>query len=121
MALLLNHLALELHRIRGRFFEDAFGFFVSKWRPTPGRQKWIMEPADPNDLLEELYEYILAHYRCAADCLAEKVNCDEVSPVEVNNHMLQRAATCPFAMAVLLELRFAEVYEIQKSLVLVGM
>jgi len=109
------HLALELHRIRGKFFEDTFGFFVSRWRSTLGRQKWIMEPQDPNDLLEEIYEYILAHYRCAADCLAEQLSCNELSPVQVNNHMMQRAATCPFAMAVLLELRFAEVTIIMRD------
>ncbi len=48
-------------------------------------------------------------YRCAADCLVELRECDEVSPAEVNEHMLQRASSYPFAMAVLMELRFAEV------------
>jgi hypothetical protein len=109
------HFTLELHRIRGRFFEDIFGWFVSKWRPTAGRQKWIMEPSDPNDLLEELYEYVLAHYRCAADCLAEFIGCNEVSPKQVNSYMLERAASCPFAMAVLMELRFAEVTIIMRD------
>jgi hypothetical protein len=63
---------LELHRMRGKFFADIFGLFVSKWRPYTGKTKWIMEPSDPNDIQAELPEYTLAHYRCALDCLSDK-------------------------------------------------
>lgn len=103
------HFLLELHRMRGKFFGDVFGLFVNKWRPSAGKMKWIMEPSDPNDVQMELPDYILAHYRCALDCLAEIRQCDHLSPVQVNEHMLERAKSYPFVMAVLLELRFAEV------------
>ncbi len=68
-----------------------------------------MEPSDPNDIQAELPEYILAHYRCALDCLSEIRQCNQLSPVQVNDYMLERAKCYPFVMVVLLELRFAEV------------
>jgi hypothetical protein len=88
------HFALEFHRMRGRFFDEDFGYFVSKWRTTPGKQKWILEPLDPNDLEDELYEYMLAHYRCAVDCLAE-IKGSTLSPAQINEHMLEGASNFP--------------------------
>lgn len=106
------HANLEIYRMKNKLSQDIFGFFVGKWR-SGGAIKWIMEPSDPNDLENELYQYVAAHYCAAAFCL-KKINSiendgDRISPVDVNMHMIDQAESYPLCMATLLDLRFAEV------------
>jgi len=58
---------------------------------------------DPKEALQEWRQYLLAHYRSAADA------CGSSNPVTIHEHMLQRAVEVPLCMAVLLDLRLLEI------------
>ena len=60
------HAKLEQYRKKSQLSQEFWGFFVSKWRKSAQEMKWIMDPADPNDLEEELPQYIAGHYRAAS-------------------------------------------------------
>ena len=66
------HAKLEFYRMKSKLTEEFWGYFVSKWRNSAQEMKWIMEPSDPNDLEDELPQYIAAHYRAASYCLHKK-------------------------------------------------
>ena len=78
------HTKLEFYRMKSKLTEEFWGYFVSKWRTSALEMKWIMEPSDPNDLENELPQYIAAHYRAASYCLQKKKGSTEtISVTEV--------------------------------------
>jgi len=100
------HFQMEMLGVFGKLFQEGRGDTVFSYRNTIGRWNWIMYPRDPTDALNELIPYLVAHYRAAADCLAEHRR-DRISPAEVLAHMNSRAADYPLALYFLMEIRFA--------------
>ena len=89
--------------MRGRFSRDYTSFFARKWRPKEPQLNWIYVIRDPNEGLHEWREYLLAHYRAAAEASGS------TDPVEIHEYMLERAVDVPTCMAVLLDLRLLEI------------
>ena len=45
--------------MRGRLFDDFFGYLVKAWQPTTSQLNWVLFPGDPRDAESELVECIL--------------------------------------------------------------
>jgi hypothetical protein len=97
------HYMMEFMTMRARLSRDYISYFVRKWRPTDPQLNWIMVIRDPKEALQEWREYLLAHYRCAADASGKS------NPFEVHEYMIERAVDVPMCMAALLDLRLLEI------------
>ena len=94
---------MEFLSMRGRLSRSYTSFFARRWRPAEPSLNWIYIIRDPNDGLHEWREYMLAHYRAAAE--ASKTT----DPVKIHDYMIRRAVEVPACMAILLDLRFLEI------------
>lgn len=106
------HYMMEFGSMRGRLVQDVFGWFGSRWRSTEPQLNWLLCVKDPTDFVLEMPQYLLAHYRGAYNCLKMKLGSDNeatITPVDVHNHMIDRAVEHPICMAVLLDLRLVEI------------
>lgn len=103
------HYLMQFANMSNRLSWDYLNYFVSAWRPTEPQQNWLLCVSDPTDYVLEMPEYILAHYRAAADGLRSKYPKAPLTPASVHRHMLERAEEHPVCMAILLNLRFVEI------------
>lgn len=104
------HYFMELCNMRSRLVRDVFKFWASRWRSKPQQLEWILDLSDPTDFCHEMPQYLLAHYRSAFDSLkAMRPDGAELSPVDIHDHMVERAIQHPVCMAVLLDLRLLEI------------
>ena len=105
------HFQMEFLTMRGRLCHDVFAFFGRKWRPSDPSFNWITTIRDPNDALLELPQYLLCHYRAAAEAAANV--CDipfqDITESQIHKYMLERAVDVPMVMAVLFDLRLIEI------------
>ena len=97
------HFMMEFLTMRGRISCSYTAFFARKWRPKEPQLDWIYIIRDPNEALHELREYMLAHYRTAAE------ESGTTDPVRIHKYMLDRAIKVPTCVAVLLDLRLLEI------------
>ena len=97
------HFMMEFLSMRGRFSRSYTSFFARRWRPKEPQLDWIYVIRDPNEALHEWREYLLAHYRAAAE------ESGTTDPVQIHEYMLKRSVEIPICMAVLLDLRLLEI------------
>lgn len=97
------HYMMEFGSMRGRLSSSIFSFFGRLWRPSDAQLQWILLLRDPRDALYEFPEYLLCHYRTAAEESGLK------DPVEVHEYMIKRAIDIPMCMAILFDLRLIEI------------
>lgn len=107
------HYLMEVANMSNRLSRDFLSFFVSDWRPTEPRLNWLLCVSDPTDYVLEMPQFIVGHYRAAADGLQKKRDDENddrpITAADVHEHMLERALEYPVCMAVLLTLRFIEI------------
>ena len=105
------HFQMEFLTMRGRLCQDVFAFFGRKWRPSDPSFNWITTIRDPNDALLELPQYLLCHYRAAAEATAKDfaIPLEDLSENQIHNYMLKRAVDIPMVMATLFDLRLIEI------------
>ena len=96
------HFQMEFLTMQGRLCHDVSAFFGRKWRPSDPSFNWITTIRDPNDALLELPQYLLCHYRAAAEAAANV--CDipfqDITEFQIHKYMLERAVDVPMVMAV---------------------
>ena len=97
------HFMMEVLSMRGRLSRGFTSFFARKWRTAEPSMMWIYLIRDPNDALREWREYLLVHYKIAAEAA------ETTDPIDVHRYMIDRAVEIPTCMAVLLDLRLLEI------------
>lgn len=102
------HACLKFHNMCGDLFGNFLALFFRAWRDTPSKIEWILRPKDPTQLEEELWQYVLAHYRSAYIYCKSSFS-REPTPAEVHKYMVDLAGKSPIKLAVLLHLRYAEI------------
>eukprot|EP00978_Attheya_sp_CCMP212_P024657 scaffold77827_cov42-Attheya_sp.AAC.1 len=104
------HFLLHAHRGTGLLFgETHLNHAVGQWRNTFKQIQWYLFPGDPNQTDRKKPEYIFAHYVAAARKCAELKGTNELSSVEVWDHMMSRAKEHPLLFVILMELNYADI------------
>jgi hypothetical protein len=106
------HMKMEQIKKKAELLFEALFHIVKQYRKTQGKQDWVMNPRDPNQMEDEVISCFAAMLRAAIDSIAETLHVNTLSPAAVNAHMLKRAQEYPIAMLMLMEYRFTEVYYI---------
>jgi hypothetical protein len=103
------HLKMNGYRsLNMKLFRDVLKLAVSRWRPTTHSFEYLIHCNDPRDVEDEMFQYLCAHYRNAADKL-EVIKGRKVSAKEIHKHMLERAKAHPLCMAFYIHNNFLEV------------
>ena len=104
------HFLLHAHRGTDLLFgETHLNHAVGQWRKSFKQIQWYLFPGDPNQTDREKPEYIFAHYVAATRKCAEAKGTNELSAVEVWDHMMSRAKEHPLLFIILMELNFADI------------
>jgi hypothetical protein len=90
--------------VSGEYFEDLLKDIWSSFHNSWDKVKWILFPTNPRQRKSDYSWCLLANYAVAAINLCWHQNRD-VSAVEVNNFMLERAQEYPICALGLLEIR----------------
>ena len=98
------HMTMESMEKRALLLDSVVRHFVSTYRTTKGRQDWVMSIFNPNQAEDELVPYVAALYRAAGDSVAQLAGMSAVSPLDVHQHMLDRARQYPLSMSILINL-----------------
>jgi hypothetical protein len=104
------HALMKSIEVKSSLAEECVLFWVSTYRPTEGKQKFVMFPRDPTQAVEEMLPYAMAMRRAAGDELAEHLGVTEVSAAQVDEHMASRAQKYPVCLQNLLDTRLTEVF-----------
>jgi hypothetical protein len=102
------HWMMEAINMRGKLSYSIFEYWGKLWRSTEARYNWIVAVSDPRDAMNELPQYVLAHYRVAADEY-KAINRRDGSAKEIHNHMLERAQEYPIVLAILVDIQMIEI------------
>jgi hypothetical protein len=109
------HALMKTIEVKSSLAEECVLFWISTYRPTEGKQKFVMFPRDPTQAIEEMLPYAMAMRRAAGDELAEYLGITEVSAAQVDEHMMSRAQQYPVCMQTLLDTRLTEVFFILRD------
>ncbi|KAL7523895.1 hypothetical protein ACHAWF_001594 [Thalassiosira exigua] len=114
---------LKTYNCCGMMFRNFLEVFFRAWRITIPKVHWILDPNDPRQLVNELYQYVLAHYRSAfIYCWQSWGKRDDKvpTPSDIHKYMLSRSKECPFRLAVILQLLYADITKLMKMAAKVG-
>lgn len=104
------HTALEGWRMLGRLCRDCHSqLLFSYWRPTAGKQEYVLQPSDPRQVEEESAELLIAHYAAAIRATAKHYKSNQVSVKQVEDYMVMRASQHAAVLDVLIAMRVLEV------------
>lgn len=103
------HLLLELLKMRGKVFEGShLADMIHAFRRGDKSKKWVLEPGDPSQALEEMYEATSALLVKACRETAKIAN-GPVSAIDVYDHMVKCASEDPTEFVIFMEMQFVEV------------
>ena len=107
------HTKLSGCKSNGIFFETHLEQIFTPWRNTEGMINWVKNPGDPNQLEDEL-TLVIAAFNVSAirGLVAHRKQIGgslEISAVDVEEFIIERAREYPIIMVVLMQLRLAEV------------
>jgi hypothetical protein len=105
---LLNLLQKNGHRFAKTHLWD----YLEPFRNSDKKKYWFLFPGDPGQTLHELPEMIGAHYVSAIRELSLIRRGEAISPVEVHDHMLERALEHDHCMIVLMWLHVVAISDI---------
>ena len=108
------HTVMKSLNASGEYFEELLKNVFSAWRDSWDKVRWILTPSDPRQRENEYSWYLLASYVVAAENLSKHLGRD-VSSVEVNDFMLERAKEYPICALALLELRMGTVVKLMRN------
>ena len=108
------HTVLKSLNASGEYFEELLKGVWSSFRDTIEKVKWILFPSDPRQRESDYSWCLLAHYWVAASELRKHLGKD-VSAVEVNDFMIQRAIEYPICALALLEIRVGTVIKLMRN------
>ena len=108
------HTVMKGLNASGEYFQELLKDVWSSFRDTWEKVQWILFPSDPRQREVEYSWCLLAHYAVAAANLRRHKGCD-VSAVEVNDFMLQRAKEYPLCAMVLLEIRVGTILKLLRN------
>ena len=108
------HTVMKSLNASGEYFEELLKNVFSAWRNSWDKVRWILTPSDPRQRENEYSWYLLASYVVAAENLSKHLGRD-VSSVEVNDFMLERAKEYPICALALLELRMGTVVKLMRN------
>lgn len=108
------HTVLKSLNASGEYFEELLKGIWSSFRDSWDKVKWILFPTDPRQREGDYSWCLLANYAVAAHNLCENLGRD-VSAVEVNDFMLQRAEEYPLCALALLEIRVGSVLKLMRN------
>ena len=95
--------------MRGEDFTDSHLVdMIHGFRKGDKSKKWVLEPGDPSQALEEMYEAVAAFYvKACRECA--KVKKAPISPIDVWDHMTSCAKEDPTEFVILMKIRFVEI------------
>jgi len=97
------------HQIADLFWHSHLQLFVKQFRPTLGRQDWYRKSGDQRIPAQETPSYAVAHCAVAFEALrSAAAPGDEISDLDVREHMLKRAVMFPILCIIMLELQLYE-------------
>ena len=108
------HTVMKALNASGEYFQELLKDVWSAFRDTWEKVQWILFPSDPGQREVEYSWCLLAHYAVAAINLRQHKGMD-VSAVEVNGFMLQRAKEYPLCAMVLLEIRVGTILKLMHN------
>lgn len=88
------HTVMKGLNASGEYFQVLLREIWSEYRDTSERVNWILFPSDPRQREEEYSFHLLANYAVASLNLYSNLDRD-ISAVEVNDFMLERAKAYP--------------------------
>eukprot|EP00978_Attheya_sp_CCMP212_P005902 scaffold13182_cov64-Attheya_sp.AAC.6 len=106
------HMYMEfMKKSKGSFMRDAvWDEWVQMWRPGDKAEDFVLEPGDPTQAEPEFTEaYCAVIVYLAIMAVREKMGDEGVSPVDVLDHMIDRAEEEPLSFTFLLDLRLTEI------------
>jgi hypothetical protein len=108
------HTVMKGLNASGEYFQELLKDVWSSFRDTWEKVQWILFPSDPRQREVEYSWCLLAHYYIAAANL-RRLKGGDVSAVEVNDFMLQRAKEYPLCAMVLLEIRVGTILKLLRN------
>lgn len=113
------HTVMKTLNASGETFFDLLDTVWEAVRTTVEKRMWIIAPTDPRQREQDASKTILAHYAEAERNLRMELDRD-VTAVEVNAFMIERAKEYPICALALLELRMATVAKLMRHAEHVG-
>jgi hypothetical protein len=108
------HTVMKGLNASGEYFQVLLRDLWSSYRDSAEKLNWAIFPSDPRQREEEYSYHLLANYAVAAENLRNSLGRD-VSAVEVNEFMIERAKQYPICALALLEIRIGSVMKLLRN------
>ena len=94
----------------GRMFsETVMELFIRLWRKSDAAFKWVVEPGDPTQAIEDLQQILYALYYTATIACQRHLNRSNLTPYEVDKYIMQRASSHSAVFVFVSFMRWVEI------------
>jgi hypothetical protein len=111
----LHQVLNGLQKTGQKFGDRHLREFLDPHRDSDKKKDWYLNPGDPNQMLLEQPEMVSAHYVSAARHTARLHEGNNISPVDVDDHMLKRAQEHDNCMIGLAWLNFVNINDMVRD------
>jgi hypothetical protein len=91
------------------FSETVMELFIRLWRKSDAAFKWVVEPGDPTQAIEDLQQILYALYYTATIACQRHLNRSNLTPYEVDKYIMQRASSHSAVFVFVSFMRWVEI------------